>query len=166
MDEDINSPPFPGAGATTELLYERLKELRAWILHYRDSLNAAAQEDVIERPTNMAKLNIWAAQPVFYQFRALRFMRWLREQWDELIRNYEDCWDSRACVRRQLGLLAMAAHFFNDVFTPFEVREAKEEEQMDAMQAAAENFSEIMQEMLAKRSGKPKKKKPDPSDNN
>lgn len=147
-EQEIISPPWPGEGTTTELLYQRLLELRDWINHYRDGLNEQVGQDLIPATRKPPKVAVYSMQPVPTQYYHLMVMQRLRQQWDHLVRSYEDEWDSRWRVQRHIMLVQAAVQMFNDAFTSFEVQEARAHEEHDKMQRSFEQLRAVMTRMV------------------
>lgn len=148
-EEELVSPPFPGEGTTTELQYERLKELKEWVGHYRDELNQHAGNDVVPKVKAFLKREVYATQPVLTQFQHFMTMRHIRESWDELVRDYEDAWNSKAAIRRRMLLVNMAATMLNEAFIPFEVREAHQERNLERMNRRFKHLRRYMDQILS-----------------
>jgi hypothetical protein len=87
-------------------------------------------------------------QPVMAQFQHFSVLQKIRGMWDALVREYEEEWDSKFCVRQQLMLVQTAAITFNDAFTPFEVQEARSQKQQERMQRKFEKLREYMESLL------------------
>ncbi len=147
-EQEIISPPWPGDGTNAELLYQRLLELRDWVNQYRDGLNEQVGQDLIPATRKPPKAAVYTMQPVEMQHRHYQIMRLIRSQWDQLVRDYEDEWDSRWRVQRHIMLVQAAVQMFNDAFTSFEVQEARAHEEQDKMQRSFERLREVMTKIV------------------
>lgn len=148
-DEEIESPPYPGEGSTTDLMYDRLKELRDWVLRCRTELNEFAGTEAVPNPKKFPKKEIYATQPVLVQFQHFMMMRNIREAWDELLRDHEDSWSSKMAIRRRMMLVTTAADMLSEAFVPFEVREARAEQQMVKTQKRFKFLRRYMDQILS-----------------
>lgn len=147
-EQEIMSPPWPGEGSTTDLLYARLLELRDWISRYRDELNESAGQDIIPVLRKPPAKAVYAMQPVLLQFQHFSYMRQIRAAWDALVRDWEEEWDSNGCLRQRSLVIRNAAEIFNDAFTPFEVREAQSVRQQERMQRRFERLRRRMDQIV------------------
>lgn len=140
--EDVNSPPYPGEGSTPDVMFNHLKLLRAWALSHRPGLNKAVGRVVIPDikavPTDK---KAYTSQPVMQMWMHLVFMRQTREEWDHLIRTYEDDWDDKQCICQRVVLVSSVAVMLNNAFTPFEVWEMKRKNETDRL---AKMFDALM----------------------
>lgn len=126
---DLISPPFPTDGTTDTVLYLKLVDLRDWVLHYRAALNEALGGELIPEPREMPDLEVYLTQTVAIKFSHLMYLRQVRGQWDDLVRTYEEAWDCKNSVQGQAMLVQASCLMLNGAFTPYEVREMKEEEE-------------------------------------
>ncbi len=142
--EDLQSPPYPGAGTTIVMLYSMLIQLRDWVVDYRPALNHFAGSALIPEPGPIPPRPVFNNLPVMAHFRSLMFLRKLREQWDHIVRTYEDEWGSPECVRRRVALAAMAAHHLSSAFRPFELREARKQDDLEEMYKVFEQIASTL----------------------
>lgn len=147
--EDVESPPYPTEGTTAQGLFNCMKALRKWVLYYRDAINEAVGQEMIPSLVEIPNKAAYLTQPVFTHYQHMMLIRHVREEWDHLIRSYENDWTCKPCVQSRTMLIQCAAVLFNGAFTPFEVREAKSQQQhAEQMQRAFEGlmalFSKIM----------------------
>lgn len=145
MDEDLLSPPYPGPGATADLVYALLGELRSWVLHYRDKVNSQIGRAEVPVPRELPRASTYSAQPIIEQFRHFMIMRQIREQWDTLIREFEESWDSKPAFRGRVMLLQAASVTVNEAFVPREVREARSVKHMDHIQKAFDSVGRLFE---------------------
>jgi hypothetical protein len=150
---DLLSPPYPGDGVNAEVLFLKLRELRDWILYYRDTLNEAVGQEVIPAPIDIPDRRAYLGQPVMTLSYHFVFLRRLREQWDLLVRTYEEVWDCKPCLAQQAMLCQQAAVMLNDAFTPFEHREVRQQELKEKMGRAFEAFQQQFKNFLERAGG-------------
>lgn len=134
-EEDILSPPYPGEGTTTILLHGMLEELRDWIEGCRAELAGVAGGELIPALAPPMNRAAFARQPVVAQYRSLLFLWRLREGWDDVLRRFEDEWDSAPCVRRRVLLASLAAQHLNASNLSFELREARRHDDLEGLRA-------------------------------
>lgn len=158
--EDIASPPYPTESTNADGLYRTLKALREWLLKYRDSHNSAVGQDVIPAPKSVPNKAAYLTQPVSTQFGHLMYIRRLREQWDHLVRMYEDNWDDPACLRGRVIMFQTATIVFNSAFTPLEHREATAARDADALRRMLENVQTSLTQFMEPRPYDPPQKDP------
>lgn len=154
MSDELTSPPYPGEACTVDLLYKHLGDLREWVLDLRDGLNAIAGQEIIPAVKPIGKKPAYAAQPVLQHFQHLMFMRKVREEWDHVVRLYEDDWDDKHCIRARLMLVQAAAVQLNEAFVPQEVREARAQQHMERVQQAFTNLGAMFSKMMEPSSDK------------
>ena len=145
--DDVESPPYPSEGATAQGLFNYIKQLRKWVLHYRDDTNEAVGQEIVPALVDMPDKRAYLSQPVFTQYQHLMLMRHIREQWDHLLRAFEDDWCCKPCVQARTMLVQGAAVLINGAFTPFEVREAKAQQHLDHMQRSFERLTTFFRKM-------------------
>ena len=138
-DHDVTSPPYPGPGLNMDGLYGCLRELRAWLKDQRAEANAAAGCDLVPALRGLPDKASYAAQPVMQLFHHYAVLHRLREWWDHLVRCYEGAWTAPMAVRLRAGMAAAMAVMWNDAFTPFESREAREQALLARYQQAAQD---------------------------
>lgn len=146
--EEVRSPPYPGEGSTTDLLYANLQGLRSWVLHYRTALNEEVGEQTIPAVKKLPDKKAYVFQPVMTQYQHLMLLRRIREEWDHLVRSYEDAWDCPPCVRRRAMLVQSAAVLLNGAFVPYEVREAHQQKDLERMQRSFERLTELLRKVM------------------
>src|ERR1019366_10131086 len=139
--EDLLSPPFPGDGTSVAAMYNYFCELRKWVVHYRDSLNSYAGQEIIPEVILLPRISIYTSQPIPVMWSHFMTMRRVREEWDMLIRIYEAAWDCPPCLRSQVMLVQTAAIIINNAFTPNELREMREQQDMHRMQRGFERLT-------------------------
>lgn len=148
MSKEVISPPYPGEAATTDNLYRYLRELRDWVNAEREELNNAAGQNVIPEAKPLASVTVYRALPVSRLFHHLLAMRQFREHWDRLVREYEEEWGSRHCIRRRIVLVHAAVGLVNESCVNQEVREAREAEQMSVFVQALQKLGFCVQKIL------------------
>lgn len=147
-DEELLSPPYPGDGTTTQLIYQRLKELREWANKYLDEINELAGQEQIPPVKKFPRYEVYASQPILIQFEHFVILRQIRESWDELIRDHEDSWDCRQALRRRAMLVSTAAFTLNEAFIPFEVREANTERKLEKLQKRFKHLRTYLNQVI------------------
>lgn len=154
--EDIESPPYPNEGVNPDGLYNVLKQLKKWVETYRTGHNAAVGQDIIPTIKKLPDKAAYTTQPVLTQYAHLLLVRRMRENWDHLVRTYEDDWDDKMCVRQRVVLLQSSALLLNSAFTPYEYREARRQKELDELQATFARVQEVLLKQM-----EPKKHDPD-----
>lgn len=144
MTEDLHSPPYPGDGTNPALLFKYLGELSEWVNLYRQTLNEGAGVEIIPALRTMPAWTIYQAQPVPVMWSHFIVMRRIREEWDHLVRQYEDAWDCTACARQRIVLVQTAALMFNDAFVSYEQREAVHEREIEQIDRMWNNLRETL----------------------
>lgn len=148
--EDVDSPPYPSEGAAATRLYSSLGELHEWAGARREEINEAARTELIPELNALPPLKIYLGLSVVIQYAHMLFMRRTREQWDHLIRTYEDAWDCRACLNLRAVLIQTAVATLNSAFIPYEQRELhlqKENERMAKMyEQITKNLDRLVEE--------------------
>jgi hypothetical protein len=132
--EDIESPPYPNEGVNPDGLYNMLGKLKEWVDLYKDDLNKEVGQDIIPVVKALPNKKAYLIQPVLGMFSHLILIRRIREQWDNVVRNYEDSWDHKMCVRQRVVIVQSAAMMLNSAFTPFEHREARRQSELEELQ--------------------------------
>jgi hypothetical protein len=143
-DESIGSPPYPKESSTADMLYQSLLELQDWVRSNREELNEHADTDVVPKTTKLGRREAYLLQPVMLQFQQFVMMRKLREEWDHLLRSYEDAWNSEACIRQRMLLVRTAALMCNDAALPQEHREARNQAHQERLQRNFEKFASFV----------------------
>jgi hypothetical protein len=149
--EDITSPPFPNDTCTLPTLLRQLNELRTWVIDYRFWANetvmgmgspAPLVPDLEEIPSipELPRLHMISILDIFHSFAA---MRALRERWDMMLREWEDDWDHKHCVRDRLKCVRLGFTILDNAFISPEQREARSE-------AAAKRASKVMKDLMRK----------------
>lgn len=146
--EDVESPPYPNAGTTAQSLYNYLKQLRKWVVYYRDDMNTALGQEVICDVIDIPNKAGYLSQPVCVQYQHLMIMRHLREQWDQVIRDFENDWTCRSCLRARSMLVQAASVLINGAFTTYEVREARQQKDAEMMQRSFERLVAIFSKLM------------------
>lgn len=146
--EDCQVFGYPNEGTTANGLFNYLKDLRKWVLFYRDDINRAVSQEIIPLVIDIPDKKAYLSQPVMTQYQHLMLVRHIREQWDHLIRLYEDDWTCKPCVQGRLMLLEAAAILLNDAFTPYEVREAKQQHHVENIQRSFERLTEFFRKIM------------------
>lgn len=134
-DNEILSPPFPRDTTTVPRLLSCLSELRGWLLDNRYWANEAyatlggegdliPAEEYIPSIPDLARYQVVSVQDVF---QAYMMLRKLREDWDAMVRVYEENWNARPAVVWRLRLFRMAFAIMHEAFIDPETREARQE---------------------------------------
>lgn len=148
MAEEILSPPYPSMGVTADGLYNTIRDLRKWAMKYRDELNDAAEREIIQTIKKIPPIEAYRAQPVADQFQHLLMIRRIREEWDHLVRTFEDAWDCEQCLKSRMLLVQASAAQINEAFTPFEIREARQQTALTRLQKNFEHLVVNLQKMM------------------
>jgi hypothetical protein len=133
----INSPPYPKQNCSPRNLFQNLCELHDWVSGQQAWANReAARLNVPENPyipPLVPKPVGTDAMPRFQQlsvpdmYSSWQAMREIREQYDKIVRNYEDeaDWNSDVCIFHQIGIVKAATLLLSVAFLDHEKREAK-----------------------------------------
>lgn len=148
--EAIESPPYPNEGTTANGLFNYLKLLSKWILFYRDDLNSYTGQEVIPNIIDLPDKNAYITQPIYTQYQHLMLMRNIREQWDSLIRLYEDDWTIKTCIQGRIMLVQAATVLFNSAFTPYEVMEARHQKHIENMHQSFEGLLMLFRKLMTR----------------
>lgn len=139
--QDIESPPWIGE-VSAQMLYDRLELLRKWVMHYRAEINRSLGQDMIPAVREFPEKKAYLCLPVRVQMEHIGYAQLLRKQWDHLVAVYEDAWDCQACARQRAALVQHAALILNDAFTPYEIREAREQQGKEKWERAIKKLME------------------------
>ena len=134
---DINSPPYPKQNCSPRNLFQNLCELHDWAYgQHTWANNEAARLNAPENPyipplvfkprgsDPMSRFHQLSVPDMYSSWQA---MRAIREQYDEIVRNYEDeaDWNSDVCIFHQIGIVKAATLLLSVAFLDHEKREAK-----------------------------------------
>jgi hypothetical protein len=148
MSQEIDSPPYPGEGSNGDVLLGHLKKLRKWVVTQREAMNETVGQEVVPDVREIPDKRAYTSQPVATQYEHLLVLRRLREEWDHLIRCYEDDWNCKTCVRAQAVLMQSAAVLLNTAFTPYEVREMEAHRNTERMHRTYERVREFCRKFM------------------
>lgn len=134
---EINSPPYPKQNCNPRSLFQNLCELHDWasgqhIWANREAARLNAPENPYIPPLVPKPVGRDAA-PRFQQLSvpdmnsSWQAMREIREQYDKIVRNYEDeaDWNSDVYIFHQIGIVKAATLLLSVAFLDHEKREAK-----------------------------------------
>lgn len=147
MATDIQSPPYPSETATADALYSNIAALRKWVVAYRDQHNTAVGRLVVPALKKLPARDAYGYQPLKVQFFHLLFLRRVREQWDRLVRTYEDDWDDKRCVQQRALLLVSAAMVVNTAGLSTEQREATGQD-VDRLQSTFDQIGGVIKKLM------------------
>ncbi len=132
---EINSPPYAGKNCCPVALYNVLRDLHAWATSQREWANMKAKE--LDAPENPFVPDFYVApgaDPARYLTQSIpdMFVVWqavraIREQYDDVVRNYdsEEDWESNAAIYYRITAVKSAALLVSLAFMDSEKREAK-----------------------------------------
>ena len=134
-DNEILSPPFPRDTTTLPRLLTCLSELRGWLLEHRfwaneTYANLGGDGDVIPLPEHLPQIpdaSRYQAISVQDIFQTYMMLRKLREEWDAMVRVYEEDWQARPAVAWRLRILRTGYAILVNAFVDPETREAHNE---------------------------------------
>lgn len=160
--EDIESPPYPSEAANPDVLYNHLKSLKGWVEKYRGSHNKSVGKALIPNVKDLPDRKAYTGQPVSVMMGHFLFLRRLRESWDHLLRTYEyeNDWDTKACLRQRVMMLQSASVLLNNAFTPQEHREAMAKRDTERMQGMFEKLTETLHEYMEPTQHDPEAERP------
>lgn len=137
MSEEITSPPYPRPTVTSAQLYRDLQALWDWTVDEQRSLRELItgpmadllndMPDALNIPPESPPTSVWEHVSVLDKYLVLVHMRMIREEWDAVIRDHEDSWDSRNALEKRLSLIHVSRYVLEDAFTDPETREARHE---------------------------------------
>ena len=136
MAEEIISPPYPADTTTVPRLLQHLVALREWLIDMRFWANETASEagypgevvPPIEHIPAIPDLARFGVVSVVDIMRSYMGMRSLREEWDSMVRLYEDAWNCKPAVIMRLRCVQQAVMILMHAFVDPETREARQEE--------------------------------------
>lgn len=143
MSEEIISPPWPNDSARVDTLFDRLKELHQWAVHYREVVNQASDHQAVPPLREVPRKAVHDSLPVVCHYANYAGVRKIRELWDGLVREFEDSWDTKLAFMRRRQLIVATVEFLNQAWLSHELRELK--------QAAAQE--QFLKESMAKSFG-------------
>jgi hypothetical protein len=144
---EISSPPYPREGFDVNSLYNALVELRTWVQANGETINDALGEEVVPTVEIMPAIAVYRLQPVLDQGHHWLFLRSLREEWDHLVRIYEESWDCPACMKARAALTQSGSLFLRQAFVPFELREARQDSALDRIRLSFERLADLFHRM-------------------
>lgn len=148
MATEILSPPYPGEGTNPDLMFKHLADLAKWVGEHREELNNAIGRDIIPVIPPFPTRSVYQAQPISIMWYQFIVMRRVREEWDHLVRTYEDAWDCSACGRQRLVLVQTAAAMLSSAFIPYEHREAMKEREVEQIARMCDNLRTTLLSVL------------------
>jgi len=146
--EDIESPQYPNEGTTATGLVACLERLHAWVTKYRDAHNKETAQELIPCVKLLPPRSTYTSLPVYVLLTHLLFLRKVREQWDHLVRTYEDDWDDKLCLRQRVMLLASSAVLLNTGFVSHEQREFRRRTELDECQRTIDGVALALKNLL------------------
>ncbi len=148
MGNTLISPPYPLMTVTSSQLYGHLTELRSWVKKMLPLVqeDCTAHEITYDLPKlgRTLKESYYTMNPVAAQFQNLMALRAIREFWDGIVRNYEDCWDIQARAGTTLQLVEAAIAVCDDAFTPAEHRERRHEREARKQMARLQRLHQFL----------------------
>lgn len=144
---EIHSPPYPTRNTNPSMLLRYLSELHEWVTDHKDWVNEEAErlnapEDFFIRtvtPLPLANSQFFtvSVEDMYMSWRALRD---IREQYDDLVRNYEEVeeWESDKAIFLRANLVKAAALLLEIAFLDSEKREAREFEMQKKLRKKVE----------------------------
>lgn len=126
MQVEIDSPPYPTPNCSDERLYQLLADLRGWLVAMIPQL---ADEGCVVQGTvgPLLHTNAFRMMSVPDKYAVWVMMRRVREDWDRLLREYEDRWDNMKAVAERGFAVVAAIEAFNWLMLDQETREARVE---------------------------------------
>lgn len=150
---EVVLPPYPADNVTVAGLYRYLRGLREWIIEQQGimySLLTQEQRDTVINLPDLSSTEVWANVSVVDHHHVLQCLQGIRAGWDAVLREHEDCWDSKLAVIRRHGLLAFAIKVLDEAFTGPEEREMKTQQEQQKMllslKRLEKHFTEIISE--------------------
>lgn len=134
MTEEIESPPFPSEGLDPRGLYLVLRQLHTWVAKNRDKHNKLVGKEAIGVADALPSCESYVCQPVLSLYGHWKLIRQFREAWDATVRNFENDWDNKACVRERVVVLLSALILLNNAFVPYEYKETLRDREFEKMQ--------------------------------
>lgn len=131
-----------------QLFYDQLVALRRWLEESREAVNEAAGQELINEPHELLERRLYVQQPIADKFRHLLLMRQIREEWDHLVRTYEDAWNCAACLHCRAALLQKAVLLMTDAALSCEHREAKNQAMLDQMNRQFARLTNFFKKVL------------------
>jgi hypothetical protein len=134
---EINSPPYPKQNCSPRNLFQNLCELHDWASGQHTWANDEAARlnapesphipPLVPKPVGTNAMTRFQQLSVPDMNSSWQAMRAIREQYDEIVRNYEDeaDWNSDVCSYHQIGIVKAATLLLSVAFLDHEKREAK-----------------------------------------
>lgn len=155
MENEINPPPYPTGNTSPEKLFDHLADLISWTAEHQEwandeleALNSPEDFRITFDPGSKVTRDAFFATSVKDMYGTWRAMRQIREQYDEVVRNYEEesDWCSKPCIFLRVSLVKAASVLLSVAFLDSEKREAKEleimtEQRKRSMEVLKEQFS-------------------------
>lgn len=124
-EEQVVSPPHPGPGTSITRLYDYLVELRDWVSAVCGKLHASLGKNVFPALGVRSRLSSYVSLPVTCHYRHYLAIRYLRREWDTLLRDYDTDWNNPDCIRRRIVLVHQCIYLLNESYTTYEHWEAQ-----------------------------------------
>lgn len=164
MSEEITSPPFPNDTTTLPRLLQHLSDLRVWVIDLRFWANETVsglgspaplipEEEEIPQIPDLQRMHMISIPDIMGSYIG---MRTLREQWDGIVRTFEDNWDCRHAIKGRLQAIRIGYNILNDAFVSPEQREARREATFSKMRKTMKDVMRkigVPEEMLGSGSG-------------
>ena len=125
---EVQSPPFPSMTVNAVQLYGHLEELGKFLEYYRAGSNkmAGKSAECVKQPRPLASLDIHTACSLHRLACLAQGMRVVREGWDLVVRNFENCWESPRAHEDRHIVLHRVADILDTVHLPDEQLEARQ----------------------------------------
>lgn len=123
--EEAVAPAAPRRSATVSELYEHLVGLHQWCVAMKRVFLEWQPTLAPMLPTlpPIAPASSHAAQAVTVHYEQYQSVRWVREKFDLLLREFESDWMGQSALSHRLMLLAAACQYMNLAFASIEYRE-------------------------------------------
>lgn len=124
--DSIELPPYPNPFVTLPGMLKCLTEFRDWLESQRGFFEEHAGPDSFPRPLPVIPtLEDYMHIAVCDVYEAFILLQKIREQWDKLVRVFEDHWSNHLCVQGRLYLIGLSIRMLRDAFVRPETREAR-----------------------------------------
>lgn len=149
--DDVLSPPYPALSATMTNQYRILYALREWAIVQINQMKEEvppSKAAELEYPQPLPSEASWEIISIVDHYTSLMFTRRIRETWDAILREHEQDWDSKLCLKKRYYLLQSTLHVLKESFVDPEERKERYvnslKETEERMRIFAQNLNNLI----------------------